>query len=376
MNFLTEDKFIHLFDSNIPTFKKFMVDTKVKTSSKMIPLLEYYNHKKIPKDDILDLYNHIKTRKEYLARFYKMSLEPVIPLTISDSPMYISNMSNNAKPKYKNTIRNLYYNEILKTTQSGLENLPTFLSVLEDLYKKGIIDYKILTPSSRYYIKNNRIGSVFSSYYFRASIMNPYLVYSLNHRILMGQRIFTPTLGWSSYCYGFMECPFVKEYVGVDVIPKVCDTTLKFANKYYPTKTVDIYCQPSETLLSHPVFIKKYTNHFDVVFFSPPYYRLELYEGKSQSTTAYKTYEEWLEKYWKTTIELTKLVLQKNGRLCYIISNYGAKSEKVNLIRDLNRITQEIGFKPYKQIKMKNKSVSVNVNQENNDETICVFIKS
>ena len=78
-------------------------------------------------------------------------------------------------------------------------------------------------------MKNGRLGSVFSSYYFRASIMNPYLVYSLNHKLLNGTKIFTPTLGWSSYCYGFLECPMVKEYVGTDVIKSVCDKTNKFA---------------------------------------------------------------------------------------------------------------------------------------------------
>ena len=65
MNILSEDKFIHLFDSNIPPWKQFIKNAKVKTSSKMIPLLEYYNHKKIPKADIVDLYNHIQSRNEY-----------------------------------------------------------------------------------------------------------------------------------------------------------------------------------------------------------------------------------------------------------------------------------------------------------------------
>jgi hypothetical protein len=89
-------------------------------------------------------------------------------------------------------------------------------------------------------MKKGRLGSVFSSYYFRASIMNPYLVYSLNHSLLKGTKIFTPTLGWTSYCYGFLECPMVKEYVGTDVIKSVYDKTCKFIKENYKEKQTDI----------------------------------------------------------------------------------------------------------------------------------------
>lgn len=92
--------------------------------------------------------------------------------------------------------------------------------------------------------------------------MNPYLVYSLNHRLLKGTKIFTPTLGWTSYCYGFMECPMVTEYVGTDVIKSVCDKTSKFARENYKDKQVDIYCKPSEDLMKIPQFVKKYRETF------------------------------------------------------------------------------------------------------------------
>jgi hypothetical protein len=232
--------------------------------------------------------------------------------------------------------------DILQNTKSGIDNVPTFMDVLTDLYLNNIIDYKILTPSSLHYMNEGRLGSVFSSFYFRASIMNPYLVYSLNHSVLKGTRIFTPTLGWTSYCYGFLEYPSVIEYVGTDVIPSVCKTTAKFAREHSPNTTVDIYCKPSEQLFKSKVFMDKYVNHFDVVFFSPPYYRLELYDGENQSTTKYDTYEKWLDKYWSATIQLCKHVLQPGGRLCYILSGYGSENTKENydLLEDMNAITK------------------------------------
>ena len=372
---LSKDKFIEKFNSPRIKFDTFLNRAKVKSSNRLIPLETYIQEHKIPLKDIFTLWENIHNRDEYLSRFYDTSLKPTIPLTILEYPMLLSNLNNNTKVQYKNIIRNMYYTEILKTTQSGLENLLSFMTVLENLYLKNIIDYKILTPSSRFFTKKGRIGSVFSSFYFRASIMNPYLVYSLQQRILKGERIFTPTLGWSSYCYGFMESPKVVEYVGIDVIPKVCNTTVKFAHKFYPNKSVETYCQPSEDFLQNTAFLRKYSNHFDVVFFSPPYYRLELYDGQNQSTTRYKTYQEWLDGYWTKTVDLCYRVLQKGGRMCYIISNYGAEDDKIDLVKDCNRITKSIGFKPYRTLKMHNKAVTVNVGQNDNSETICIFTK-
>lgn len=376
MTLINKQQFINLFNTNTqPTYREFLQRSNVQTSAGLIPLKEYSKKRNIPASDIRELYINIIKRNDYLSRFYDKSLEPKLPLKITESPMTINSMNNNSHANYKNIIRNLYYVDILKNTKSGLDNLPSFLYVLENLYKNYIIDYKILTPSARHYIRGARIGSVFSSLFFRASIMNPYLVYSLNERLLKGSRIFTPTLGWTSYCYGFLECPSVTHYVGVDVIPKVCKTTAGFAQHAYPEKSVEIYCQPSENLLMNRAFMRKYENWFDVVFFSPPYYRLELYNGDKQSTSQYSTYEQWLEGYWMRTIQLCYHVLKKGGCLCYIISNYMDGDRKVDLVHDMNIITQQVGFIKKKVLKMHNKSVAVNLNQDDNSERICLFVK-
>jgi 16S rRNA G966 N2-methylase RsmD len=334
--------------------------------------MEYMKTKdKLAAADIKLLFENVRNRNDYLTRFYETSLKIPDSLAITDAPMKNKQMNNNALVKYKNIIRNMFYKEILRDTKSGMDNNPTFFDVLEDLYVRNIIDYKILTPSAVHYMKNGRLGSVFSSFYFRASIMNPYLVYSLNQSVLHGTRIFTPTLGWCSYCYGFLESPGVVEYVGTDVITSVCKKTAQFANEYYPNKSVKIYNSPSESLLT-PKFIDQYRNHFDVVFFSPPYYRLEMYPGTNQSTTKYKTYEEWLAGYWEKTIQLCHQVLSPGGKLCYILSGYGSNNE-FNLLKDMNMVTMKY-FKLKSQQPMFNKNVHVTEHRETG-ETIMIFIK-
>ena len=198
-------------------------------------------------------------------------------------------------------------------------------------------------------------------------------MYSLNKSVLRGTRVFTPTLGWTSYLYGFMECDEVVEYVGTDVIPDVCKKTAQFAKANYPQKGCQIYCDPSETFLKNPQFLRKYKNHFDLVFFSPPYYELEKYPGKLQSILTYGSYKEWLEGYWRRTIEVCYQVLEKGGKMCYILSDYGMSNSNYALVKDMGRITREF-FKPQGTIPMFNKNVHVTEHRETG-EKICIFIK-
>jgi len=374
MKHITLSAFLKLFHSkNSRTLSEFIKHAQVKSGNKYTPLVDYMKARNISKDDIQLLYSHIVNRDEYLTRFFNTSLYTE-QLGITSKPMKKSHMDNNSLVNYKNIIRNIHFRNILQKTQSGIENIPSYLNVLLDLYLREIIDYKIITPSALHYIREGRIGSVFSSFYFRASIMNPYLVYSLNHEVLKGTKIFTPTLGWSSYAYGFLECPFTKEYVGVDVIPDVCTKTEDFIVSHYPDITSKIICKPSEDLLSDKVFLKKYREHFDVVFFSPPYYELELYPGENQSTVRYKTYEEWLQGYWYKTIQLCNHVLIKGGTLCYILSSGGGQSQ-TNILKDMNTITKRM-FSLKTTIPMYNKNVHVTSgSHRETNEQIVIFTK-
>jgi hypothetical protein len=386
MEIVTLEEFLARFSKQTPKLhsaKQFKKVAKVRSGNqKLRPLTEYIENKNIPEEDIHLLYENIQNRNQYLTRFYNISLQIHTDQLHMQSipPMKSGHLDNNQHLVFKNLIRNIHLDDILQNTSSGLDNHPTFLRILTDLYCHSIIDYKLLTPSARHYMKLGRIGSIFSSFFFRASIMNPFLVYSLNQSVLHGTRIFTPTLGWTSYCYGFLECPQLIEYVGTDVIPAVCKKTRRFVqvmNRFRARENMsliesEIFCTPSEGLYHSSVFRSKYKHHFDVVFFSPPYYRLELYSGGKQSTDEYASYEEWLEKYWKQTVQLCHHVLVKGGRLCYILSGYGT-TENYNLLGDMNRITEQY-FKYQSKQPMYNKDVHVTTHRET-AEMIMIFTK-
>jgi len=108
-------------------------------------------------------------------------------------------------------------------------------------------------------------------------------------------------------------------------------------------QTVNLYCCPSEELDARYNFSDKYKEHFDTVFLSPPYYRLELYPGEDQSTEQYQSYEEWLEKYWEATVALSQRVLQKDGYFVFVIVDFYQDLElgKLMIANDLSRIAGE-----------------------------------
>jgi hypothetical protein len=381
MEFISLQSFLKLFHKKGEqqcTVNKMLKNMKVRVGKKDRPLTQYMTDKDITRETVQILCDNINNRDEYLTRFYELSLK-INPdkLVIKDTdvlPMKDHKMNNNKDIVFKNVIRNLHMFDILQYTKSGIDNVPTFFDMLYDLYLHNIIDYKLLTPSATHYIKKGRIGSVFSSYYFRASIMNPYLVYSLNESIFKSKRIFSPTLGWSSYCYGFLESPHVIEYVGTDVIPSVCKKTKEFSD-IYTNQSIDIYCKPSEDLLEDTTFMKKYKGHFDLVFFSPPYYELELYKSNNQSTDRYKTYEEWLAGYWEQTMKLCNHVLVKSGKMCYILSGYGSKttSKHKDLLTDMNNIAKQY-FHLSSEQPMYNKNVHVTTHRETGEQ-IVIFTK-
>jgi hypothetical protein len=378
MILLNNNKFISFFRDKplSKTFNLFLKNANVILHNKTkMKLYEYINKKNINLDDVQLLFFHIINKQKYLTSFYNVSLKVPDSLKMTEIPMKKSNLNNNKFVKYKNLIRNLFFWEILKNTKSGL-GFPTFLDILDDLYNKDCIDYRLLTPSAIHYLKEGRIGSVFSSFYFRASIMNPFLVYSLNSSVFHGSHIFTPTMGWGSYFYGFAESGIV-EYIGVDVISSVCNKMTQFSKKYYPNIKSEFICCPSESLITNKSFLKKTQQNFDVVFFSPPYFKMEMYEGTQQSTYNYPNYEDWLSNYWEKTIILCHHVLKKHGILCYILSDYGSQpsgiQQKYSLLKDMNLIAKKHfiykGFVP-----MFNKNSNMTTHHETS-EKILFFIK-
>ena len=370
--FITLESFLGFFTAQKPqTISEYITNARVKIRDRLVPLVQYIDEH--ANRDIVPLFNHIVNREQYLTRFYNTSLCVV---DILPEPQLATILNNNSQPLMKNRIRNLFLKEILCDTKSGFENIPTYLDVLFNLYQypDSIIDYKLITPSAIQYAKNGRIGSVFSSFYFRASIMNPALVYNIRaHFFPNAKTIMTPTMGWTSYLNGFSYGPTkLDHYVGIDVIDSVCvkshtHTPLTFGTG--PCK-INIYKCPSELITTRiPEFITQYTNYFDAIFFSPPYYRMELYDSPDQSTTNYKTYGNWLSQYWEETVKLCKTCINPDGGIfSYVVSPF----DNHDLPTDLKVITEKY-FRLLHVVPIYNKNVNSTKHRKPND-SLYVFV--
>ena len=365
LKILSEQDWLNMFNTKNITKSFFFKKYKVKILDKEMSLASYMKKQNINKSKIPILYYFfVENKLKYLKNFYNRSLK-VFPCKYNKDK---SNFSNSKNPRCKNLVRNIYYRDILLLTQTDIKNLRPFLEVIIDLFNNNTIDYKLLTPSAISMYEKNIFSSVLAGFYFRSSILNPNVINNLSE-ILKSKIVFTPTLGWSSYMLGFMNNNKVKEYVGTDVIPEVCKNTRLLAKKNFPNKKSDIYCVPSEKLSKNRKFRTKYiSEYFDTIFFSPPYYKLEIYRGNNQSTNLYNTYEKWLDKYWEQTIKLCRKVIKKNGKLCYIISNY---ANKLSMNDDMNKITSKY-FKKLRSIPMLNSNVDFTKHRDTG-ETIFIF---
>jgi len=366
---ISKNEWLKLFKFKNISYNTFLNTYKVKYSQSNKLLKNISKEKKLKKDDLETLYFYfVINKKTYLENFFEKSLNIDYDYDLTK----IKNLSlNNAvNSRYKNLIRNIYYKDLLFYTQTNIKGLRPFLEVIIDLFNNKLIDYKLITPCAISMMKKNIFSSILSGFYFRSSILNPSVIYTLSKKYLKGSKVFTPTLGWSSYMYGFLSDSKITHYVGTDVLKNVCSNTKKLSKKMFPDKTVDIYCSQSELLDKNKIFMSKYRNFFDIIFFSPPYYKLELYRGAKQSTVLYDSYDIWLEKYWEETIKLCKKVLKKNSTLVYIISGYD-KNKDMN--KDMNNITKKY-FKYKKKYYLNNTNVNFTDHKKAN-EVIYIFNK-
>lgn len=297
-------------------------------------------------------------------------------------------------------IRNLNYLDILHNThvintcKSNVSFWQTFINVYNDLR----LEDRFFAPSSiGLFLREKPNGDVnfnnffylFQQYQPKASIFNPYTINWILKNLFTGTKIFTPVLSWASYLCAFMHSDW-EHYVGVDVMESVCERC-HFLFDYYqrtlkpslPTKErqrldrkrLDIYCQPSESLLYDSKFLTKYTNYFDCILACPPYYNMEIYPSGQQSINSYPNYDDWLYRYWEDTVALSYIVLKTGKRFGFIVNNYvSLKKVEYPLIQDLNMIVLKY-FKLVGVYNLLNRVSPLRMNKKNRTEMLFIYEK-
>ena len=57
-------------------------------------------------------------------------------------------------------------------------------------------------------------------------------------------------------------------------------------------------------------------------YLSPPCFKFEIYEGEQQSINNFETYTEWLNGYWKPTLNMCAEVMKKGAKLGFVVRDY------------------------------------------------------
>ena len=347
----------------------------------------------------------ILKRHHYLTRFYQTYFEPKDPRTLKwsgvnilepdtktiDDHAIISLQKNDPS---RRLIRNLFYLELLDKTKvsNTIKSSVSFWQSLLNMYNMLHLEDRFFAPSSidqclkakvTQEINYNALFYLFQAYQPKASIFNPYSIKWILDNIIdkelgyKGQSLFTPVLSWGSYLVAFMHSSY-KRYVGVDVMPSVCEK-VEFLSNWYQhdmniTKETQIICQPSETLLDSP-FQQSNIDSFDVILVCPPYYDMEIYHEGCQSLSSYPNYKQWLDKYWSVTVEMCYKITRKGGIFALIVNDYKALDGKhYPLTEDLNKSVA----KHYTSVSMfylQNRSSPLRVNAKERTERLLIYRK-
>jgi len=256
------------------------------------------------------------------------------------------------KVEYGRIIKNLFWEDIYSTYTTNSMGLPTTYEVLKKCVEYPFIYRMWKQPSSQKFVAkdkklNSSLFGILRGTSSKASIFNPNTAGYIISNILKSEKLFTPCLGWASYIIGSFSAN-VKHYVGVDVIPHVVDKCKQLCEEHTSNPFIgddlkfDFYCCPSEQLDKRHNFIETYKEYFDSVFFSPPYFDLEVYEGGEQSIESFPNYQDWLKGYWEETVKICYSVLEKGGIFSFVIvPQYRSKNETIFIGTDLSDIVKK-----------------------------------
>jgi len=190
--------------------------------------------------------------------------------------------------------------------------------------------------------------------------------------------VFDPCMGWAGRLLGLMSMKYritqngrppnvtligtdvnkatderfqmINDYFMENVINRTADNQF-FGENYDPINMIK-FTDGAEDLHKNTIF-KSYYGKGHLAFTSPPYWDREIYTAEEdQSTTRYKTYEEWRVGFLGGMLQNTFNFLKEGGFFIVNIDNYTMKKPHQPMIKHTIELALEIGFEHADTIKM------------------------
>lgn len=260
---------------------------------------------------------------------------------------------------YQNKIRmNCYVNKYLKPYVYYKKNytkiLHKYFSNLNKYYERGLIIHKLdfINPKNSvnpFYLQNmtyydNKFCTVFKPYIFK------FLISIFGNK---NTSIIDLSSGWGDRLLGTIAIETnVNMYIGIDPNQKLfsgyykmIDDLSQHKNKYF------LINKPAENVDFHSLPI----SFCNFIFWSPPFWIQEIYDDKNtkQSTSNFKSYEDFEQNFLLFVINNSTSILEKNGFLILYIGNINYKTflDGMNNIKNLQFVNN---FKIVSDNKTKN----------------------
>ena len=140
-----------------------------------------------------------------------------------------------------------------------------------------------------------------------------------------------------------------------------------------------LYNCPSEKIKYTQLYIRIQKQLLMQYYLVPPCFKFEIYEGEQQSINNFETYTEWLNGYWKPTLEICEDVMKEmqNLDLLFVIMLITLDTI-ICYHNDLTKSAEEI-FGKTKEYKIKLTQMKTKRSPKKlamgNYETLCVYEK-
>ena len=136
--------------------------------------------------------------------------------------------------------------------------------------------------------------------------------------------------GWGDRLCGFMASEKGEHYVGIDprkenhpIYEQQAEFYKKHNGFFETDKKATFHCSPAEDM-----DYSEYTDYFDIVFSSPPYFNVERYSyDDTQSWVRYNNIDAWNKLFLHKTIEKVWPTIRKGGYLAINIADVYASSK-------------------------------------------------
>lgn len=150
-----------------------------------------------------------------------------------------------------------------------------------------------------------------------------------------GSRILDGFAGWGDrlIAAAAAEC---SEYHGFDTNPKIPYTEI--LAKLKETVSVSLNKYRVEILPFEKAQLEN--GYYDLALLSPPFFQYEIYTGTETSTLLYKKLEDWLENFWRVTLEITLRALRVGGWLVLYIPA-GKDKTAVGMMDIMHKVLDE-----------------------------------